>query len=93
MRRVTIVIALAMLMSVLTATAAIAHGPTCSDFEGLGVENHGQHVLRDYVMGEADNAKGGAILPGGPGPGYHFPNGFAPGASFCTDSQSPGIHV
>src|ERR671922_3077195 len=35
----------------------------------------------------------GAEVPGGPGPGFHFPNNFAPGASFClTQSQSPGNH-
>ena len=28
------------------------------------------------------------------GPGFHFPNGFSPGASFCLDqSQSPGTHL
>lgn len=35
----------------------------------------------------------GAALPGGPGPGFHVPNGVAPGASFCNpQSQSPGVH-
>lgn len=34
----------------------------------------------------------GAALPGGPGPAFHFLNGFAPGASFCTASKSPGLH-
>jgi hypothetical protein len=28
-------------------------------------------------------AGSGAAVPGGPGPGFHCPNGFAPGASFC----------
>lgn len=93
MRKLTVVIALAMLISILTAATAMAHEPTCSDVEALGIENHGQHVTRDYVMGDADNAKGGALVPGGPGPGFHFPNGVAPGASFCTDSQSPGVHL
>jgi hypothetical protein len=39
--------------------------PTCSD---LGVENHGQHIVGDYVTGL------GAILPG-PGPLSWPPNG------------------
>jgi hypothetical protein len=39
-----------------------------------------------YIAGE------GVAIAGGPGPGFHFPNGFAPGASFCTDSNSPGLH-
>jgi hypothetical protein len=81
--------------------------PTCSGTLGIAV--HGQHVVGDYVtgvghdalgwppsggvVGEANSANGGATLPGGPGPGFHFPNGFAPGASFCiAQSNSPGLH-
>jgi len=51
--------------------------------------------MRD-AAGQVGDAIGGegAALPGGPGPGFHFPNGFAPGASFCnSQSQSPGFHV
>ena len=34
------------------------------------------------------------IGPGGPSPGFHFPNDIAPGASFCnSQSQAPGFHV
>jgi len=81
--------------------------PTCSTT--LDIATHGQHVVGDYVtgighanlgwppsggvVGEANAENGGATLPGGPGPGFHFPNGFAPGASFCLEqSQSPGAH-
>ena len=83
------------------AGSAAAHG-TCTGT--LGIEAHGQHVVGDYVVGtgvtwppagEVGSAVGGngAAVPGGPGPGFHFPNGFAPGASFClTQSQSPGLH-
>ena len=60
--------------------AALA-GPTCSD-SGLDIEVHGDHVIRDYVIG-ADGtgpAHEGAEVPGGPGPGFHFvapaPTGF-----------------
>jgi hypothetical protein len=81
--------------------------PTCSDVEFLDIEVHGEHVVRDYVagdpalnwppsgqeLGESVRNNGGAAVPGGPGPGFHFPNGVAPGASFCNDSQSPGFHV
>jgi hypothetical protein len=74
------------------------------DFGALGIVVHGQHVVRDYVIGDAVSgwpigggagqyvAGEGAAVPGGPGPGFHFPNDFAPGASFCTDSNSPGQH-
>lgn len=80
--------------------------PTCSGT--LGIANHGQHVVGDYVTGTGHDGLGwppsgsevgeavageGAAVPGGPGPGFHFPNGFAPGASFCLEqSQSPGLH-
>ena len=67
---------------------------------------HGQHILNDYVVGPdyavqwppsgselAEILAGrGAAVPGGPGPGAHFLQGVAPGASFCTDSQSGGAH-
>ena len=41
------------------------------------------------VVGQATGANGGAAIPGGPGPGFHFPNGFAPGASFCLENAHP----
>lgn len=81
--------------------------PTCSDT--LGIQVHGQHVIGDYVtgighdeldwpptgsdIGDIIAANGGVVVPGGPGPGFHFENGVAPGASFCTDSRSPGAHL
>ena len=80
--------------------------PTCSDT--LGIEVHGQHVVGDYVtglghdlswppsgqqIGQAVSSNGGAAVPGGPGPGFHFEFGVAPGASFCNGSNSPGLHL
>lgn len=78
--------------------------PTCSGT--LDIEVHGQHVIGDYVtglghddldwppsgqeIGQTVRENRGVAVAGGPGPGFHFENGFAPGASFCTDSQSPG---
>ncbi len=78
--------------------------PTCSTT--LGVAVHGQHIVADYVMGMDHTTSGwpighvgdaiagkGAVVPGGPGPGFHFPNGFSPGASFCLEqSNAPGAH-
>ena len=101
-----LIVVVALLAGGLAAMAlpASAHG-TCSDVGFLGVEVHGQHVVRDYVIGEGGSdwplsgsvgsAIGGegAEIPGGPGPGFHFQNGIAPGASFCNGSQSPGLHV
>jgi hypothetical protein len=69
--------------------------PTCSTT--LGIDHHGQHVVGDYVIGSDGTGPGGgegAEIPGGPGPGFHFPNGFAPGASCCLlQSQSSCTHL
>ncbi len=92
---------------VLFAAPASAGTPTCSDTLGIAV--HGQHIVGDYVsgightelgwppkggvVGAAVAAAGGVAVAGGPGPGFHFPNGVAPGASFCnSQSQAPGVH-
>lgn len=95
------------IFSVWSTDVASANGPTCSST--LDVAVHGQHVVGDYVtgigrgnidwppsggvVGEAIAGEGVAIA-GGPGPGFHFPEGFAPGASFCLlQSQAPGFHA
>ena len=41
-------------------------------------------------VGQAVKESGGAALPGGPGPGFHFTiPGLAPGASFCNAQAHP----
>ena len=101
-RGVVLAASIAVLLTVSLAAQAAPTKATCSDVEFLGIVVHGHHVVRDYVVGEGGmtwppagqvDVSGGAALPGGPGPGFHFPNGVAPGASFCTDSQSPGAHL
>lgn len=108
MRRPIIVLT-ALALGLALAGPAAANEPTCSDVGFLGIEVHGQHVVRDYVTGGGlgswppaggvvgDAAGGsGASLPGGPGPGFHFAHipPIAPGASFCnSQSNSPGFHV
>lgn len=102
--RVAAVVGVVAVTAVLSAPASSA-APTCSSTLGIAV--HGQHVVGDYVTGIGHDELGwppagqvgtavagsGALVPGGPGPGFHFPNGFAPGASFClSQSQSPGFH-
>lgn len=94
---------LAVSLSLAAVASASAGTPTCSDTLGIAV--HGQHVVGDYVTGAGvswppSGAVGQAVKGagpakrGGPGPGFHFPNGFAPGASFCnSQAQSPGYHV
>lgn len=77
--------------------------PTCS--ETLDIDVHGEHIVGDYVtgighetlewsprggiVGETVSDNGGVAIAGGAGRG-HIDAGIAPGASFCTDSQSPG---
>lgn len=93
-----------LLVSAASGTAA-AGSPTCANLDGFAVV-HGQHITRDYVTGGALGnawpptglgqliASEGAVVPGGPGPGFHFAHGVAPGASFCVpQAQSPGFHV
>lgn len=77
-------------------SAADPSGPTCSDT--LEIEVHGQHIVGDYVTGIGHHdldwpprgqvgaavAGEGVAIEGGPGPGFHFPNGIPPGASFCN---------
>lgn len=97
-------LAFAAVVLVLAPTPANAHGEgTCTG--ELGIDNHGEHVVGDYVLGAghggdwpytgAGHTIGGegAAMPGGPGPAFHFANGFAPGASFCNDqAKSKGLH-
>lgn len=91
------------LTAIVGAATAAGASPTCSST--LGSEVHGRHVVGDYVVGtgvaswppvgSVGQAVGGsgAAMPGGPGPAFHFPNGFAPGASFCLEqAKSPGFH-
>ena len=41
-------------------------------------------------VGAAVQENGGALIPGGPGPGFHFTiEGLAPGASFCNEQAHP----
>jgi hypothetical protein len=108
MKRIVLTLAVSFGIAVVGGSPAFAGTPTCSDSPLLGgIAVHGQHIVRDYVAGGAAAtswppsggqvgsavAGSGAAVPGGPGPGFHFEAGFAPGASFCnTQSQSPGNH-
>lgn len=106
-RRLGLATLIVLALSALFAGTVSAADPTCSDkFEGFP---HGYHIIADYVTGIGSeflggpgiewppaglNAEGGAVTPGGPGPGFHFIEGVAPGASFChPQSQSPGAHL
>jgi len=105
MTRLALAALLASALTVSLAGMVSAHDEsTCGSKFGYP---HGYHVIVDYVTGIGSeflggpgmpwpptdvSAAGGAALPGGPGPAFHFVNGVAPGASFCNDSNSPGLH-
>lgn len=82
----------------------VAAGPTCSDSDIIDVENHGHHIVADYVTGEGHSdtdwppagsvgesiAAEGAANPGAPGIHQHGGGTFQPGASFCNkQANSP----
>ena len=98
MKRTLATIGLTAALTMVMSTAAIAaESPICGGLDlgdGDPIANHGEHVTRHYVFGhDGTNAAGGAELPGGPGPAFHFENGIAPGASFCLpQSKSFGFH-
>jgi len=87
------VASLLVLIGAVSVSSTASADPTCSN---IGLVTHGQHIIANYVLGNPDlgdvawppkgavKAKGGAALPGGPGPAFHFVLGIAPGASFCV---------
>lgn len=101
MKRPILVAAAVMCGAVLSmagTAGAASDGPTCADSPIIDVVVHGQHVVSDYVTGTHDvtwppsgqvgdaTSDGGAAVPGGPGPRFHWTEGVLapPGASFCT---------
>jgi len=105
MKRLPIMLTVALGLTLGGSSPAFAESePTCSSTLGIAV--HGQHIIGDYLTGEGGANLGwppsgvgaalagtGPAIVGGPGPGFHFVEGFAPGASFCnSQSQSPGFH-
>ncbi len=57
---------------------------------GLGGIGGGLEWPPAGQVGDAIGGSGGAVVPGGPGPGFHFTiEGLAPGASFCIEQAHP----
>lgn len=91
---------------VLVPSAASASGPTCEGYKDVanhGEHVIEDYVLGAVVGGPVVDAwpvgggigdfvgdSGGAAVPGGPGPGFHFTVGAPPGASFCVDQARSG---
>ena len=91
MRKVSIIMAIAMALTVMTASVALAEGPSCVDANPTGtnvLDNHGDHITGDYV-GDGD---GSGIGPGVRGRAAHFGGGASPGATFCNQhgTATPG---
>ena len=92
--------------AVLVASPASASGPTCEGYKGVAnhgehvIEDYvlgavdGGPVVEDWPVeggvGDIVGDAGGAAVPGGPGPGFHFTVGAPPGASFCVDQARSG---
>jgi hypothetical protein len=93
MKRLAAVLALTALLVAVPAAAALADS-ACAGVVDEHDTTHGDHVTRDYVFGDDGSAAGGAAVPGGPGPGFHFVIAAPPGASFCTvgGTHSGGIY-
>ena len=102
--RIVIAVAAIGLLQMVSAPS-FAGTPTCS--EEMGIANHGQHIVGDYVTGTGNAELGwppggqvgqtiagsGAAMPGAPAAKGHMLVGIAPGASFCTDSNNDGMHL
>lgn len=101
-----VAVAAGVVAAVFTSAPALAHGDaTCSGLGGIAVHGQhvvGDYVIGGAGLGSglawpyagqvgaAVKANGGAAVPGGPGPGFHFTvPGLAPGASFCNPQAHP----
>ena len=94
MRKLLVIMALAAVMVLATATLAYAGSPTCQDYENEDPpvattwKNHGEHVKYGYATpGDPGGARGGPA---------HFgahPLGASPGATFCGpgNNQAPEL--
>jgi hypothetical protein len=86
--------------------SAAADGPTCEGYKDVAnhgehvIEDYvlgavdGGPVIDDWSskrgIGDLVGTAGGAAVPGGPGPGFHFTVGAPPGASFCNPQAHSG---
>jgi len=88
LRKASIIMAVVMALTLMTASVALAGEPTCAGLEtGHGpLVNHGDHVTGDYV--EVNGSAGG-------GSPAHFGDhpGATPGATFCGpgNNQAPEL--
>ncbi|HEX6031765.1 MAG TPA: hypothetical protein VFY90_10065 [Tepidiformaceae bacterium] len=98
--------ALIALAALPAAGASAHGDPTCSGAGGIlvhgqhivgdyvtglgGIFGDGLEWPPAGQVGDTIGGNGGAVMPGGPGPGFHFTiDGLAPGASFCNEQAHP----
>jgi hypothetical protein len=90
----------------LAAAAPASASPTCEGYKGVanhGEHVINDYVLGSVAggpeleawppaggLGDSVGGSGGAAVPGGPGPGFHFEVGAPPGASFCVPQAHSG---
>lgn len=100
------VVATAAAALTLVGGPASAVEPTCAGYKGvanhgehvitdyvLGAVSGGGELSAwppTGGLGGTVGEQGGAVVPGGPGPGFHFDVGAPPGASFCVSQASSG---
>jgi hypothetical protein len=95
-------LAIAAVVLALGLAAPAAASPTCAGVGGIanhGEHIVGDYVTGlggiggglgwppGPEVGQTVAGNGGVVVRGGPGPGFHFPNGHAPGASFCIEQR------
>ena len=98
MRKLSIIMAVAMALTVMTASVALADrdGPTCANlqFQLDDIANHAQHIIGDYVTGDGHDGEwppnglvGNRGEPGVPGSGAAV----APGAAAPNGHFGAGL--
>jgi hypothetical protein len=98
--------AAATVVLVLALASPASAAPTCEGYKGVanhGEHVINDYVLGSVAggpeleawppaggLGDTVGGSGGAAVPGGPGPGFHFVMGAPPGASFCVPQAHSG---
>lgn len=87
MKKKAFIAAVAAVLTLMTASVALAAGPTCAGIDTGDhiLANHGDHITGDYVHPGADGPAMGAR-----GAPAHFdhPQGATPGATFCAPGKA-----
>ena len=103
-RGFAVLVAVGALVAAFSAAPVANAEPTCGGLGGIEVHGQhivGDYVTGlggigggigwppAGEVGSAVSENGGVVVRGGPGPGFHFAEGFDPGASFCVEQAHP----